>query len=73
MRGVLGVLEARGVFGVLGVRGELPALLVRLDGDPSTLKSVFPTQASASAAVLGLPFSLSSSQNFTGESSFAAL
>lgn len=73
MRGVRGVRAPRGVRGVRGVRGEL--LLGLLLGDPSTRKSVFTTQASVSAAVLtGLcEFSLSSSQNLTGESNLAAL
>lgn len=77
MRGVRGVRAARGVRGVrgvVGVRGELPRLL--RDGDPSMLKSVFPTLVRASVAVLvpreGL-FSFSSSQNFTGESNFDIL
>lgn len=77
MRGVRGVRDARGVRGVRGVRGELgelPAVL-RREGDPNTLKSVFTTHANASVAILtGLSeFSLSSSQNLTGESIFADL
>lgn len=75
VRGVRGVRAALGVRGVRGVRGELPALPFLLEGDPNTLKSVFPTHASVSAAdLIGLlEFSLSSSQNFTGESNLAAL
>ncbi|KAF9424367.1 hypothetical protein HW555_000506 [Spodoptera exigua] len=76
VRGVRGVRAARGVLGVRGVRGELvllPAFL--LEGEPNTLRSVFSTHASASVAILtGLSaFSLSSSQNLTGESNFADL
>lgn len=77
MRGVRGALAARGVRGVRGVRGELPELpaALRREGEPKTLKSVLLTQANASVAILtGLSeFSLSSSQNFTGESIFADL
>lgn len=74
MRGVRGVRAARGVRGVLGVRGELLLLPLLLDGDPKTLRSVFPTQAKASVADRGLfEFSLSSSINLTGESNLEAL
>lgn len=75
MRGVRGVRAPRGVRGVRGVRGELLLLVLLLEGDPRTRKSVFTTQARASVAVrTGFSeFSLSSSQNLTGESNLAAL